>query len=521
MLTDMEEITDYLRKVPKLTATIKKARVAKDRGFEGCVQLALDYFYVNFNHKLRDLIAVYPADAKTKSGKKFWSPPKRFPQVVDFDEEDDVHVAFITAMANMYAVAFGLQKLPENGRNADGTEWDTFLPEDHEWRQKKFILSMVKKCTPPEYVPSSEKIETEEDEGEEDGKEESSGVQAAMESLSAALVELNALDTTGLVGQPADFEKDLDLNFHIDINAAMANLRASSYQIKRATRHKVKMIAGKIIAAIATSTACATALVCMEILKLMQPEKEKSEFRNASCNFAINNFHMTEPQDVPVIEGKGVIIHPPNEQEYPQHPEWFDEKGELIPGAGERREEWVAVPEKWNKWDQMVIPASYSVSGLCEWFKSEHKLRVVNIMAARLKNAEDPNDKGGFKEIYKASNFAGNEALLLETAPLDMKPMMAKRALAKLFGSNGHPDVGEGMKWDHYCKHWAYLQPAQVEKRKGLEAKLMIEYIRDECGWGKNGRLAKMAKFPLVVTLETEDGKTARTPPVVMNLKSE
>jgi hypothetical protein len=40
--------------------------------------------------------------------------------------------------------------------------------------------------------------------------------------------------TQGLLPEPADFEKDQDLNFHIDFITAASNLRAANYRIKQA-----------------------------------------------------------------------------------------------------------------------------------------------------------------------------------------------------------------------------------------------------------------------------------------------
>lgn len=67
----------------------------------------------------------------------------------------------------------------------------------------------------------------------------------------------------------SEFEKDDDTNYHIDFIHAAANLRARNYKITECDQQRTKMIAGKIIPAIATTTAMITGAVAGEIYKFV------------------------------------------------------------------------------------------------------------------------------------------------------------------------------------------------------------------------------------------------------------
>jgi len=96
------------------------------------------------------------------------------------------------------------------------------------------------------------------------------------------------------------FEKDDDTNHHIDFITACANLRARNYKIEEGTRHKIKMIAGKIIPAIATSTALIVGVNGMEIFKTIA-KVPFDKMRNSWNNIAVNSIMFSIPADPKIM----------------------------------------------------------------------------------------------------------------------------------------------------------------------------------------------------------------------------
>jgi len=58
----------------------------------------------------------------------------------------------------------------------------------------------------------------------------------------------------------AEFEKDDDENCHIDFISALANVRASNYKLDEMDWITVKIKAGRIVPALATTTASVAGL---------------------------------------------------------------------------------------------------------------------------------------------------------------------------------------------------------------------------------------------------------------------
>ena len=101
-----------------------------------------------------------------------------------------------------------------------------------------------------------------------------------------------------------EFEKDEDSNFHIDFIHSAGNARALNYGLKEMDWITVKLKAGRIVPALATTTAAVAGLQTIELLKLIKRGSDfaiaDSQFkfencRNAFLNLAVPSMILSEP----------------------------------------------------------------------------------------------------------------------------------------------------------------------------------------------------------------------------------
>lgn len=95
---------------------------------------------------------------------------------------------------------------------------------------------------------------------------------------------------------PEEFEKDEDSNGHIDLIYSMSNLRSRNYGLNECTWMEAKLKAGKIMAALSTTTSVVAALQTIEIMKLVAGCEQ---WRNAFVNLAVPLVQISEPGEVP------------------------------------------------------------------------------------------------------------------------------------------------------------------------------------------------------------------------------
>lgn len=57
---------------------------------------------------IRDLLAIFPLDYKDEHGVLFWSGPKRAPEPLNFDANEEMHINFVFSCANLIAYNLGI-----------------------------------------------------------------------------------------------------------------------------------------------------------------------------------------------------------------------------------------------------------------------------------------------------------------------------------------------------------------------------------------------------------------------------
>lgn len=88
----------------QLTEIRSLIEIKQSNSMQRIVEIARGYFETNFDHKIRDLKALFPDDKLDSEGQPFWSGPKRSPQPITFSAEDPLHFSFVFNAANLIAV---------------------------------------------------------------------------------------------------------------------------------------------------------------------------------------------------------------------------------------------------------------------------------------------------------------------------------------------------------------------------------------------------------------------------------
>lgn len=178
-------------------------------------------------------------------------------------------------------------------------------------KSKEDMIIKTKNMSVEEFVPNELKAKeiekevesSENQEEKKDDKEKSSEKENKSQEKEEILnnKELISMIKDGKLGYnkmkpltSVEFEKDDDSNFQIDIMYAMSALRCRNYKLDIMDWITVKIKAGRIIPALATTTSSIAALQTIELVKIAK-NSPIEEYRNSFLNLAIPLLQSSEP----------------------------------------------------------------------------------------------------------------------------------------------------------------------------------------------------------------------------------
>ncbi|XP_042702153.1 ubiquitin-like modifier-activating enzyme 7 isoform X2 [Chrysemys picta bellii] len=295
---------------------VRSSLQEKPRSWQDCVSWARQRWESLYHHTILNLLHAFPPGHETSPGVPFWAGPKRCPQPLEFDCDNSTHMDYIMAAASLFAQTHRLQVPRDRAAARETLRAMAVPPFQREVGVRIPVteeeMEEVPGCVAPLFFVSPA------------DEEQLAALRQELAERRRALLE-GGCSSTHLM-EPIHFEKDDDSNGHVDFIMAASNLRAANYGIAPADWHKSKRVAGRIVPAIATTTAAVAGLACLELYKLVWGHRDLGSYCNSFLQLA-------EP-----LLARFRPLSPPATYKYGQET-WSCWHRVEVPGIGAHREE--------------------------------------------------------------------------------------------------------------------------------------------------------------------------------------
>ena len=258
---EMNKILDLRVQFKKIKKIFKFLRIAKKQNFGDCIKYSIKKYYRFYTYNINEILHCYPPDKINKeTGLKFWTGNKIIPHPLEFDPNDNYCYEFIKSFSCLLANCLNI---PIHNINIDD-----YI--------KKYINCFIQK--EPKNKTFENKAYYEEK------------IKLIKEKIGLFIKEY----TNQIKFKPRKYEKDtLDIN-EINYIYYSSILRANNYNIKELDKIKIKIIAGKIMPALITSSASISGLLALQLYVLCQNRNVKT-FRTGIIDLSDNTLSLGIP----------------------------------------------------------------------------------------------------------------------------------------------------------------------------------------------------------------------------------
>lgn len=259
---DMDKILDLRTQFYQIKKYFKFLKIANSKNFDKCIKYSIKKYHRFYINKINTILKFYPPDKINKdTGLKFWTGNKILPHPLIFNINDEICFEFVKSFSCLLAKCLDIDI-----NNININEYIIKISNQTEIKPPKF-KSFENKAY---YEEKINEIKKEIDKYLKENK--------------------NIINY-----KPTQYEKDTtDIN-QINFITYTSNLRARNYNIENLDKIKIKIIAGKIMPALITSTSSIAGLLALQLYVISQNSNCKT-FRTGVLDLSDNTLALGIPQ---------------------------------------------------------------------------------------------------------------------------------------------------------------------------------------------------------------------------------
>ena len=359
----------------KLKEIFEYSKIAIEKNYEKCIEKGFKQYNTNFHNNILDLIKRHEKEAE-----EFWASDKRFPHVIKYNNQDEYSFLFIKKYAQILARSLDVPIINDDEeikKIISGIKIEKYIPKSiGNSKQYNIEAKLTKKEWQIKKKQITEKINNYK-------KEINIYFDSIEQKVNSDMIKIE------------EFDKDNDT--HIEFLYAFTNLRAENYNIEKCDISKVKMISGKIVPAIASTTSAIVGIVALQLYVLKETEDIKY-LRNCYFDFATNIICFENVRKCKYITEDNYKLKE-------------DEK------------KYKLIPDKFTIWDYFIINESLSIKQFIEYMKKKYNIEITSIFSGEINLYLKNISKDGiwnkkiediYNELSEIKLFENKKYLMLE-----------------------------------------------------------------------------------------------------------